>query len=101
MCWLLLTGFFFGMRRSIDRAAYDSSAGLLFDPSNRIIGQELDLYNRMVKLVCVHLQRLAQYIAVFDITLVGDRLCRQHNIAKHSTLEIRNQNAARTCGCAG
>ena len=32
-------GFFFGMRRSIDKYAYDVGRGLLFNPSIRIIGQ--------------------------------------------------------------
>lgn len=40
-------GFFFGMRRSIRSAAFDASAGLLFDPSNVIIRQEGDLFDRM------------------------------------------------------
>ena len=47
----LLTGFFFGMRRSIDRAAFNATGGQLFNPSNRIIGQEGDLYARMAKMV--------------------------------------------------
>ena len=40
-------GFFFGMRRTIGRAAFNASAAQLFDPANRIIGQEGDLFSRM------------------------------------------------------
>ncbi len=35
------------MRRSIERAAFNASAAQLFDPANRIIGQEGDLFSRM------------------------------------------------------
>ena len=42
-----IAGFFFGMRRSVKRAAFDASAGLLFDPANIIIRQEADLFERM------------------------------------------------------
>lgn len=47
----MLTGFFFGVRRSIDRAAHNVSAGHLFNPKTRILGQEADLYNRMKRVV--------------------------------------------------
>ena len=40
-------GFFFGMRRSIDNAAYKPDHGYLFDPKLRILGQEQDLWDRM------------------------------------------------------
>ena len=35
------------MRRTIERAAFNASAAQLFDPANRIIGQEGDLFSRM------------------------------------------------------
>ena len=41
-------GFFFGMRRSIDAAAYKPDHGYLFDPKLRILGQEQDLWDRMM-----------------------------------------------------
>jgi len=37
-------GFFFGVRRSISAWAFDDEN--LFDPGNRIIGQEGDLFSR-------------------------------------------------------
>ena len=39
------------MRRSISRAAFNESGGHLFNPANRIIGQEGDLYDRMAAVV--------------------------------------------------
>ena len=37
------------MRRSIVRAAYDAKRYRLFNPYNRILGQEPDLWRRMVQ----------------------------------------------------
>ena len=39
------------MRRSIVRAAFNASAAQLFNPANRIIGQEGDLFSRMANAV--------------------------------------------------
>lgn len=48
----MCAGFFFGMRRSIERAAHHAEGGLLFNPaSGRIIGQEGDLFERMQQAV--------------------------------------------------
>ena len=41
------------MRRNIDVAAYKPDHGYLFDPKLRILGQEQDLWDRMV-LVRMH-----------------------------------------------
>jgi len=44
-----VAGFFFGMRRNIVRAAYHAKRYRLWDPHNRILGQEPDLWKRMVR----------------------------------------------------
>ena len=37
------------MRRNIDKAAYKPDHGYLFDPKLRILGQEQDLWDRMME----------------------------------------------------
>jgi len=46
------------MRRSIDNAAYKPDHGYLFDPKLRILGQEQDLWDRMM-LVRAPCQRMS------------------------------------------
>ena len=48
-CCTPITGFFFGMRRNIVRAAFNAKRYRLWSPHNRILGQEPDLWKRMVR----------------------------------------------------
>ena len=74
-CTVHIPGFFFGLRRSIVRAACNASAAQLFDPANRIIGQEGDLFSRMANAV-----RLQKPSSMREHSAVSCRMPRAKNV---------------------
>ena len=85
-------GFFFGLRRSIQRAAFNTTAAQLFDPGNRIIGQEGDLFSRMADTV-----RLPRAAAAESLTQGAPAcLLRTLNVASL----LRNTHAMMASGCS-